>query len=61
MSITSAQLAEVGKASLDLYLRNNPIDQVAMQRPLLKHLQTKKKSFAGAREHVVEQVRKGYG
>jgi len=61
MTITSAELARVGKASLDYYLKNKPIDQVGVQRPLLKHLTAKKKTFSGAREHVVEQIRKGYG
>ena len=61
MSITAAELAQVGKAGLDFYLKNNPIDMVDMQRPLLKHLSAKKKPFAGAKEHIVEQSRKGYG
>ncbi|OSI16510.1 hypothetical protein BWD09_07020 [Neisseria dentiae] len=61
MSLTSAELARAGKAGLDHYLKNNPIDQVDMKRPLLKHLTAKKKPFVGAREHVVEQIRKGYG
>ena len=50
MSITAAELAQVGKAGLDFYLKNNPIDMVDMQRPLLKHLSAKKKPFAGAKE-----------
>lgn len=61
MSITSAELARAGKAGLDHYLKNNPIDMVDMQRPLLRILSAKKKPFAGAKEHIVEQIRKGYG
>lgn len=61
MSITAAELAQAGKAGLDFYLKNNPIDMVDMQRPLLKHLSAKKKPFAGAKEHIVEQIRKNYG
>ena len=61
MSITSAELARAGKAGLDYYLKNNPIDMVDMQRPLLKHLTAKKKTFGGAKEHIVEQIRKSYG
>ena len=61
MSITSAELARAGKQSLDFYLKNNPIDQVTMQRPLLKLLSAKKKPFAGAKENIVEQIRTGYG
>lgn len=61
MSITSAELARAGKSGLDFYLKNNPIDMVDMQRPLLKHLTAKKKTFGGAKEHIVEQIRKNYG
>jgi hypothetical protein len=61
MSITSAELARAGKAGLDFYLKNNPIDMVDIQRPLLKHLTAKKKTFGGAKEHIVEQIRKSYG
>lgn len=61
MSLTSAELARVGKATLDLYLKNNPIDMVDVKRPLLKHLTAHKKTFGGAREHIVEQIRKSYG
>ena len=53
MSITSAELARAGKAGLDFYLKNNPIDVAGMQRPLLKHLTAKKKTFGGAKEHIV--------
>ena len=49
MSITSAELAIAGKAGLDFYLKNNPIDMVDIQRPLLKHLTAKKKTFGGAK------------
>ena len=61
MSITSAELARAGKAGLDFYLKNSPIDMVDIQRPLLKLLSGKKKPFGGAKEHIVEQIRKGYG
>ena len=60
MSITSDELARAGKAGLDFYLKNKPIDMVDMQRPLLKHLSARKKSFGGAKEHIVEQIRKAY-
>lgn len=60
MPVTAAQLAEASKSSLDLYLKNAPVDQITTDRPLLKRLQAKKKTFPGAKEYVVEQLRKSY-
>ena len=47
MSITSAELARAGKAGLDFYLKNNPIDMVDIQRPLrlLPHRQLRNNQF----------------
>lgn len=60
MPVTAEQLATASKSSLDLHLKNKPIDQIAVERPLLKRLNAKKKSFPGAKEYVVEQLRKSY-
>ena len=60
MPVTPAMISEASKSSLDLYMRNKPIDQIAIERPLLKRLQAKKKTFPGAKEYVVEQLRKSY-
>lgn len=60
MPATPAQLAEASKSSLDLYLKNNPIDQIAVDRVLLTKLNKGKKTFPGAKEYVVEQLRKSY-
>lgn len=60
MPISADDLAEVTKTSLDEYLRNVPVDQIAHERPLLRKMMSKKKKFGGARQGVVENVRKGY-
>lgn len=60
MPVTTAQLSEASKSSLDLYLKNKPIDQIAVERPLLKRLQATKKTFPGAKQYVVEQIRARY-
>ncbi len=60
MPFTAQELQDAGKIALDFYLKNNPIDQVAVERPLLKALMGKKKSFPGGKQYVVEQLRYRY-
>lgn len=61
MPFTAAQIAKAGKASLDLYSRETTIDQIATERPLLKTLVAKKKTFPGGKQFIVEKVRTNYG
>jgi len=61
MPISNADLQELAKVSLDEYLRNMPVDQIATERPLLKKLMEGRKLFLGARQNVVENIRKSYG
>lgn len=61
MSFTASQLQRAGHYSLEAYLRNVPIDQIAQQRPLLAMLMRAKKAFPGGKQYVVENVRKAYG
>lgn len=61
MAFTSQEIADAGKAGLDFYLAKKPVDQIAMERPLLKVFQAKKKSAPGAKQYIVEQLRNGYG
>lgn len=61
MPISAPDLAELAKISLDEYMRNIPVDQIATERPLLKKLMGKRKLFLGAKQNVVENIRKGYG
>jgi hypothetical protein len=61
MPFTAQELQDAGKIALDFYIAANPIDQVAVERPLLKALMAKKKSFPGGKQYVVEQLRYRYG
>lgn len=58
MPFTTEQLSYAGKAAIDFYLKNDPVDQINTDRPLLKMLMAKKKAFPGAKQYVVEQLRK---
>jgi hypothetical protein len=60
MPFSAAEIQDAGKIGLDFYLANNPVDQVKLERPLLKALQAKKKSAPGAKQYIVEQLRKSY-
>lgn len=61
MPISNQDLQELAKVSLDEYLRNMPVDQIATERPLLKKLMAGRRSFLGAKQNVVENIRKDYG
>lgn len=61
MPISNADLQELAKVSLDEYLRNMPVDQIATERPLLKKLMAGRKTFLGAKQNVVENIRKSHG
>ena len=59
-ALTAAGITQLGFVALQNYLKNKPIDQVAVQRPLLKALMAKKKPWGGGKENIVEQIRTGY-
>ena len=59
MPVTAAELAQYGKSSIDLYMKNDPIDAVNAERPLLKCLMDKKKATTSGKQYLVTQVRKG--
>jgi hypothetical protein len=58
---TAQEILDAGKAGLDFYLANNPVDQISMERPLMKALQAKQKEAPGAKQYITEQLRKTYG
>lgn len=60
MPISAPDLAELTKVSLDEYMRNIPIDQIAVEQPFLKKLMSKRKLFLGARQNIVVNIRKSY-
>jgi hypothetical protein len=57
MPFTPEQLAYAGRAALDFYLKNSPIDQVNIAHPLLEKLIAGKKEWGGGLQYVVEQLR----
>lgn len=57
MPFNSEQLAYGAKAAIDFYLKNDPVDNVNIEHPLLQKLQSKKKEYAGGLQYVVEQIR----
>lgn len=61
MSFTTAELTQLGYVALDSYMRNNPIDQVDVARPLLRNiLRSGSRPFNGGKQYVVEQIRTKY-
>lgn len=61
MPFSAQEIVDAGKIGLDFYLAEKPVDQIAMERPILKALQAKKKKAPGAKQYIVEQLRKNYG
>jgi hypothetical protein len=57
MPFTTEQLAYAGNAAINYFLRNDPIDQVNVSRPLIKKLMEGKKPYVGGLQYVVEQLR----
>lgn len=47
MPISSTDLQELGKSTLDDYLKNEPIDQVSVDIPLFKKLMEKRQGVCG--------------
>ena len=60
MAFNAGEIQELGFSSLNFFLANNPIDQVAQERPLLKRLMAGKQTFPGGNDSIVIQARKGY-
>lgn len=60
MPFTSAEIQDAGKIGLDYYVRNNPIDQIDVDRPVLQFFMSSKKSAPGAKQFIVEQLRYRY-
>jgi len=57
MPFTTEQLAYAGNAAINFFLRNEPIDQINVHRPLIKKLMEGKKPYVGGLQYVVEQLR----
>jgi hypothetical protein len=60
MPFTSQEIQDAGKIGLDFYVKNNPIDQIDVDRPILQFFMSGKKSAPGAKQFIVEQLRYRY-
>lgn len=60
MPFSAQDLIDAGKVGIDYFLAKKPVDQIALERPILKALQGKKKEAPGAKQYVVEQLRARY-
>ena len=57
MSFNPEQLSYAGKAAIDYFLRNDPIDNYNIARPFIKKMIAGKKEYGGGLQYVVEQLR----
>ena len=57
MPFNAEQLAYGGRAAIDFFLKNDPVDQVNTERPLFKKLVANRKTYGGGLQFVVEQLR----
>lgn len=57
MPFNTEQLAYAGRNVIDFYLKNDPIDQINTERPLIKKLMAGKTPYVGGLQYVVEQLR----
>lgn len=57
MPFNAEQLAYGGRAAIDFYLKNDPVDQINTARPLFTKLVGGKKEYGGGLQFVVEQIR----
>lgn len=57
MPFSVEQLAYAGNAAINYFLRNDPVDNINVARPLIKQLVAGKKPYGGGLQYVVEQLR----
>lgn len=57
MPISVADLAKLGKYSLDDYIKNNPIDQITKDKPFMAMLMKRKQLAGGGKQYIVENLR----
>lgn len=59
MPFNAEQLGYAGRHAIDFFLRNDPIDQVNIERPLFRTLSrgVQNNAYGGALQYVVEQLR----
>lgn len=60
MAFTQAELDNIAAATLDLYLRGQPMTQVIQDKPLLNAMKSAQKTFGGAKENISGAVKGNY-
>lgn len=60
MPFTAQEVSDAGKIGLDYFLKNDPIDQIDVERPFYKALNARKVTAPGAKQYIVEQLRVRY-
>lgn len=61
MALNSLEIERIGKASIDHFRKNEPVDQINVDRPLLDELLKKPKDLVGGKEFIVSQLFKDNG
>jgi hypothetical protein len=57
MPFNAEQLAYGGRAAINFFLKNDPVDQINIAHPLFNKLVASKKEYVGGKQYVVEQLR----
>lgn len=57
MPFTAEQISYAGKLAMDYIVKQKPVDLYNQERPLLKLLRSKQKSFPGGKQYVQEKLR----
>jgi hypothetical protein len=57
MPFSTEQLGYAAKHTIDYFLKNDPVDQINVARPLIKMLTEGKQEYAGGLQYVVETLR----
>jgi hypothetical protein len=60
MPVSAGDLAKLGKHATSLWLKNDPIDQIAKERPFLECLMGNKKTTGMGSDFIRETLRKDY-
>lgn len=60
MAFTAQEITDAGKIGLDFFLKNSPVDQIAVERPFLQELTKNKQSAPGAKQYITVQLRYRY-
>lgn len=56
-ALTAAEVANIGNATLDNYIKGKAHASHIQDKPLLSALMSKQKTFGGAKDNIVEQVK----